>query len=140
MKTIKFLVLAFIGLCCIVDVFLQSPPAPPSNWTELFTKFPRPVISVVGASSVLHYNLALITTPKYDGFVLKRDMQAIQQTAAEYGVSAESKVKIDELSALIDKMVSAKKYDPQLIKQKLFDFLITLSKGQSKPTVKPATV
>lgn len=121
-KTI--LIIAFVGLFCVVNVQSQS------DWRQLLPKsLSDGAKKVIDAIFKLQTDLAKMRSDKkYDGTLLKADIDAIVAAGDENSIpiSDEARTKINDFTASLDKMIKDNKFDPKAIREGVFGILKAL--------------
>lgn len=133
MQTKVVLVFALIGFCCVVDAQF-----PRFDWKKLMS---TDVSTVIDAVTKLQTDARKMNADKkFDGVLLKQDIQGIVKAAEDNNIPipAETRTKVDELLALIDKMMTDNKYDPAAITKASFAILRSFGSAFKPPTtIKP---
>jgi hypothetical protein len=135
MKATNILIFAFVGLCCIVDVKPQGTPTAaqqsdqnePTGTYGFRDSFPNDVPKAAVDVFETIYKLQedytqMKNNSKYDGVLIKNDIQAIVKVADANGIviPAQTKTKVDAFLVSLDKMVSDKKFKPKIVRAGVF--------------------
>lgn len=135
MEVTKFLIFAFVGLYCIVDVKAQDDEQKEYGFRDGFLEdVPKAVVDVFEAFYKLQQDYYLMkNNSKYDGTLIKTDIQAIFKLADSNSIviPTATKTKIDAFMVSLDKMISGKKIRPHLIRAGVFSVVRLLKTDTS---------
>jgi hypothetical protein len=173
MEATKFLIFAFVGFCCIVDVqpqvssatttaatttaattaattTTQTRPTRP-NWRLGFTDIvPTAALDIIEAIGKLRQDFDnMKINGRFDGNLIKRDIQAIVKVADDNGIiiPGRAKTKLNVFLVALDKMTASNKYKPKKLQNGVLHVLNLMIRGpkgfQNFPelltTTKPTT-